>query len=521
MSLGSLIVATLLYAVVVTSLVMAMRTWTIRAQRVREVFAAWIVFAASVFVLTALLVRIALPSQFVAAWTARIAKRPFVVATPSLSEMLVVAVLFVVFYRAAARLYERWDGLRSVRHQRRVERSEPSSMLGDGLSTIGRFLVRRPPLEVHASTAWRRSVPVLETVRESSTWRDEARELIKLRSASYEPETWHDAEGCWVGQNADNAKPLLLFPTHEPPSEEDVARFIAYAMELYPAHKEAEVAIFIAIEEGSGASVATHDRSVQVFTREQLLHDLLGTFSDYRRSILRRVQTQTLPDSNLTLPDVYVPSQFAMDGRRIDAETYLGEWLDDPTQRQMAMLGDYGQGKSTTTLLFTYHLLEREDWRDRRIPVLIELRGTSPRNLQPLSLLGAWAAPHGINPKAMLKLLIAGKILLIFEGFDEMALVGDAEMRLKHFRVLWEFCYERAKRLGKVVGTRRDVFRHGRVRWRTNSARTIVPAAAARCALRHSANFSCNAGRTNLLRHVLAAVDGDVGAGEERRLVRG
>ena len=44
-----------------------------------------------------------------------------------------------------------------------------------------------------------------------------------------------------------------------------------------------------------------------------------------------------------------------------------------------------------------------------------------------------------------MRLLIAGRLALVFEGFDEMALVGDAEIRLKHFRTLWQFAYPRAK----------------------------------------------------------------------------
>jgi hypothetical protein len=44
-----------------------------------------------------------------------------------------------------------------------------------------------------------------------------------------------------------------------------------------------------------------------------------------------------------------------------------------------------------------------------------------------------------------MRLLIAGRLVLIFEGFDEMALVGDIEMRLKHFRTLWLFAYPQAK----------------------------------------------------------------------------
>jgi hypothetical protein len=40
---------------------------------------------------------------------------------------------------------------------------------------------------------------------------------------------------------------------------------------------------------------------------------------------------------------------------------------------------------------------------------------------------------------------MAGRILLIFEGFDEIDLTGDTDARMGHFRSLWECNYERSK----------------------------------------------------------------------------
>jgi hypothetical protein len=34
---------------------------------------------------------------------------------------------------------------------------------------------------------------------------------------------------------------------------------------------------------------------------------------------------------------------------------------------------------------------------------------------------------------------------VILEGFDEMALAGDAQARFAHFRTLWGFSYPRSK----------------------------------------------------------------------------
>ena len=127
-------------------------------------------------------------------------------------------------------------------------------------------------------------------------------------------------------------------------------------------------------------------------------------------------------------------------------EEYLQEWLNEPSsKKQIALLGEYGQGKSTAALMFVYHMIELAKQNKVRIPILIELRGKSPRNLTPPEILATWASQYRIDPQALLRLHIAGRLLLIFEGFDEMALIGNFEARLQHFRRLWEFCYPQAK----------------------------------------------------------------------------
>jgi hypothetical protein len=188
------------------------------------------------------------------------------------------------------------------------------------------------------------------------------------------------------------------------------------------------------------------------FETEQSLLEGLVDFTDYRNEIRKRVSVNTLPDVtdiHLTVKDVYVNSQFSFQINKQkspdNVETYLSKWLTEIGQRQIALLGDYGQGKSTTMLMFTYHLLCEKNHLPERIPILIELRGKSPKTLRPLELLGAWAALYRIEPQALMQLHYAGRLVLIFEGFDEMAMVSNVAMRLSHFKTLWQFCYPGAK----------------------------------------------------------------------------
>jgi len=101
-------------------------------------------------------------------------------------------------------------------------------------------------------------------------------------------------------------------------------------------------------------------------------------------------------------------------------------------------LGEYGQGKSTSSLLLCYHLIAQlAEQPDTRIPILIELRGKNPHTLTSEELLATWAHHYDISIQALLHLHMAGRLLLIFEGFDEIDLSGDTEARISHFRTLW------------------------------------------------------------------------------------
>ena len=179
----------------------------------------------------------------------------------------------------------------------------------------------------------------------------------------------------------------------------------------------------------------------------------LVNFNDYFYELVRRVTQESLPDSDLTIADIFVPPVVArqkVDLRRAEGELpssdlskELSSWLTEPGQRHIALLGEYGQGKSTAALMLTYELLSKHG--TGRIPLLIELRGMSPATLPPLQLLGAWCSPYGIDPRALMKLIISGQVVMILDAFDEMAEAGDPEARLNHFRSLWRFALPRNK----------------------------------------------------------------------------
>ena len=123
---------------------------------------------------------------------------------------------------------------------------------------------------------------------------------------------------------------------------------------------------------------------------------------------------------------------------------YIKNWLNEDSNKHLAILGDYGQGKTVSSLKLTSDLINSNH---ERIPIFIQLRGKSPRNSTPIEILSYFASQYSIDPVALDILNRNGKLLLIFDGFDEMDYVGDENIRKLHFRSLWRLISPKSKLL--------------------------------------------------------------------------
>lgn len=337
----------------------------------------------------------------------------------------------------------------SVKDYERAKLHEEANFVLDGLSEFRRVILRGPPIEVYTPAA-RPRPSSLTTPTDSLAWRDIARDLLELRCSSYhfdEERDWYPKADSWIGRDTKDGKYVAVLCVREEPSSDRLNAFIQYVNQLT---ENEEVELIVAVEAEAYTDRMQHNGNViRIESQSSLLNDLVD-FGDYISDIRKRVNDTPLPDSEVYLPETYIESQITEDGNSgtdeaLSLEKYLLAWLKEPGQRQLALLGEYGQGKSTGALMFTYHALTGSFGELKRIPLLIELRGKCPSALPPLELLGAWASHYRIDPRALMILLRAGKICLILEGFDEMSAVADPEARLAHFRTLWRFCLPKAK----------------------------------------------------------------------------
>lgn len=129
---------------------------------------------------------------------------------------------------------------------------------------------------------------------------------------------------------------------------------------------------------------------------------------------------------------------------------YIDRWLDDPDKKHISILGEFGTGKTwfafhyAGTALKRYQEAKRQGKTRPRLPLLIPLRDyTKALNVENV-LAWFFFSVHNIPLTNLVfkQLNSMGKLLLIFDGFDEMAGKVDRRKVIDNF---WE--------LAKVVET--------------------------------------------------------------------
>lgn len=372
---------------------------------------------------------------------------------PDIFEQLVVVFVAVFLIWQVVQSYKTWRGGKSEEQAQREEHGIKSGLFGEAHRELQRIMRREPPLTFarDPEVIW----PKLETdeLIASLAWKDQARELVLLTSTAFVFQShggagaegqrgdWHDSMQCWIGLNQDNQQIVALIPVQGQPDQARLREQLDYIKAVAATRGKQIFQVIVALKEGVGQQATRFGGGKIVVETEHSLLERSINLADYRSRIRERIYVTVNQASGQTIDQFYTPvlARVGNAKQSVNVEDYVQEWLDEPSQHHLAILGGYGLGKSTFSLMLTNKLLGAGDQLPERIPILIELRGRLLHNLEPEALLGQWAAQYGLNGRALLRLHEAGRLLLIFEGFDEMAFLSDRDMRLSYFRALWEF----------------------------------------------------------------------------------
>ena len=121
-----------------------------------------------------------------------------------------------------------------------------------------------------------------------------------------------------------------------------------------------------------------------------------------------------------------------------DALGHALRWVEGGGPRLLVVVGDDGGGKSSFVRRVAYELaLRAATDPDAVVPVLVDLRAATPSTVLELVVqhLRAAIGWHG-NPDAIAYLLAAGRVVLLLDGFDEMAAASYAAGAEEQLRLL-------------------------------------------------------------------------------------
>jgi formylglycine-generating enzyme required for sulfatase activity len=139
-------------------------------------------------------------------------------------------------------------------------------------------------------------------------------------------------------------------------------------------------------------------------------------------------------------------------------DDYVDTWLGDPTRNHISILGDYGTGKTSFCRQYAAKLGRR--WLENpdryRIPVLISLRDyAKAMSLQQLITdFLVNRCKIQASYEAFVRFNADGKLVLLFDGFDEMAQKVDYQTKEDNFEELARAVEDR----GKVIFTCRTSY---------------------------------------------------------------
>jgi WD40 repeat protein/3',5'-cyclic AMP phosphodiesterase CpdA len=227
-------------------------------------------------------------------------------------------------------------------------------------------------------------------------------------------------------------------------TEEDLARFLAQVDVKYRAVDTGVTSEIVyggpRVPDDLVRAAAARGVRVRSFVEYQGILDFRG--------YLER-QTRKLEADPVYPPPLYVPQRLVYDIGRdqhdaADAPRTILEWLASPDGRFVLVLGSFGTGKT-----FLLHELALRMPRElpSLVPLLIEMRALEKgRTLEQLVAQHlAGSGEERIDLIAFRYMLRQGRIALLFDGFDELALRVTYDRAAEHFETLLQAAGGQAK----------------------------------------------------------------------------
>lgn len=364
-------------------------------------------------------------------------------AAVTIVSRILAVLIFVICCKVVFSIYQSWNGPVSRRqHQMSANKADIFDMLYDSVVFLAAKFEENSDLKVYRPISNLIGLDSNEVGNELP-WHLEFARIYSIMSnqAHIDPtEDWHPQQHCFISTYASTYK-LAIYCVSNMPNRDELEQFAAYICQFQTSYFK----VIIAVKEGQREDfkITRGEQTIEYIFKCNALRNLVD-FTDYYRSIDALYGQPLMDHTDVCLEDIYVDPDCCLEvsGEKFALSLYVDRWLKESGSRQLALLGDFGQGKTMFSIHLTHQLIHAHY---ERIPILIPLRNKSPRNSNPVEILSYFAAQYGIAPEALSILNANGKLLLIFDGFDEMDLVGNDDIRKRHFRSLWKLVLPKSK----------------------------------------------------------------------------
>lgn len=366
-----------------------------------------------------------------------------------IKDHLITLIGFVLLMRFISKLHKNWDGPISETLYNKRRFHENPTMLAEALIQLKDFLSKEKIIVPHVEGSKNKNYNIFsEHEADKMPWYENVYELLSFSDSQFKIDLikdYYSAEKTFISKYGQTNQNIAIFCAIDYPNDSTIRNFVLFTK----SQKLVFSKYIIAIKNYKGEieNIKKLDTDITVRNEDEMLNSLID-FSSYSHFIKDMFTSKEITvGSNITLNDIYVQLNAKNDNEEQigEIESFVSKWLNsNDDNKHLALLGEYGCGKSVLSLKITHELLQSRN-KNTRIPILIELRGKSPRNLSVTEILSTWASNYRLDAASLLKLHKAGKLLIIFEGFDEMDMIGDREMRLNHFQRLWEFAIPKSK----------------------------------------------------------------------------
>ncbi len=364
---------------------------------------------------------------------------------PAIGIVSLVIVLFLCC-RLVINTYGQWNGPVSRRqHSMNLEQIENGKLIRDFLYYA--YYMFCGTLDENSEL--RKYIPALSeaemkenSITNEQPWNREFAQIYSIMSNQVHIDIdhdWHSMAKCFISDYASQKVAILC--THQKPDENEIVSFLEYIHTMNPSYFRIIIAVKNGTDENYVEKVGIY-RVEYIFKQNAL--DNLVDFSEYYYALNKLYDQPVMSGSDSKIKDIYV-EPFCKEektGKEILLKDYVMNWLQEKGNRHLALLGDFGQGKTVFAIRLCYEMMHE---KHRRIPIFIPLRNKSPRNSTKAEIFSYFGVKYGINADALDLLNRNGRLLLVFDGFDEMDLVGNTEIRLRHFKNLWSLASTKSK----------------------------------------------------------------------------